>query len=64
MNWILACGLMFVCSTGTYLTMRKLSLLKVQTAFINLGMFLVPLILFLPLGLQKIDDFFLLPINF
>lgn len=64
MNWILACILMFISSAGTYLVMRKLLLLKVQTAFINLGLFFIPLLFLTPLALQKLDSFILSPYQF
>src|SRR5574340_391504 len=64
MNWVMACVLMFIFSAGTYLVMRKLLLLKVHTAFINLGMFFIPLLFFLPLALQKPQEFLLSPYQF
>lgn len=64
MNWILACGLMFMFSVGTYLVMRKLSLMKVSASLINLGMFFIPLFFFLPLAMSNPQAFMLNPYQF
>lgn len=47
MNWILADLLMFVCSVGVYVAVRKAALDKLPTQFNNLAMFAIPLVVFL-----------------
>lgn len=56
MNWMVASGLMVVCSLVLYLLARKSSLLKNSTEFTNLAMYLVPTILFIIVALvQQVD---------
>jgi drug/metabolite transporter (DMT)-like permease len=46
MNWIAADLLMFVCSVGVYLAVRKATLDKLPPQFNNLAMFAIPLAVF------------------
>ncbi len=46
MHWILAGFLMFLCSVAQYLLVRKSVLLKIPSPFVNLAMFLIPVVLF------------------
>lgn len=46
MNWLLADLLMFVCSVGLYIAVRKAALDKLPTQFNNLAMFAIPLLAF------------------
>lgn len=56
MNWLVASGLMVLCSLVLYLLARKSSLLKNSTEFTNLAMYLVPTILFVGVAIiQKVD---------
>jgi drug/metabolite transporter (DMT)-like permease len=46
MHWILAGFLMFACSVAQYLLVRKSVLLKIPAPFVNLAMFLIPVVMF------------------
>ncbi|HWZ65920.1 MAG TPA: DMT family transporter [Patescibacteria group bacterium] len=46
MNWIIADLIMFVCSVGVYVAVRKAALDKLPAQFNNLAMFAIPLIVF------------------
>ncbi len=46
MNWILADLIMFVCSVGVYVAVRKAALDKLPPQFNSLAMFAIPLIIF------------------
>ncbi len=61
MNWILASGLMAVCSLVLYLLARKSSLLKNSTEFTNLAMYLVPTILFVVVAIFQRADLSVTP---
>ena len=43
MNWIIASMLMFASSVAMYVSMRKATLLKINSYYINLSNFLPPL---------------------
>jgi len=53
MNWILASLLMFVFSVLLYVLIRKASLEKIPNSLINLASFLIPLFLYIPIGLYN-----------
>lgn len=56
MNWLIASGLMVLCSLILYLLARKSSLLKNSTEFTNLAMYLIPTIIFVAVAItQKVD---------
>lgn len=63
MNWIIASLIMFFGSVGLYLVVRKSSLKKMPTQFNNLAMFLVPLVLYLGIGLTTKSDYTISPLN-
>ncbi len=46
MNWLLADLIMFVCSVGVYVAVRKAALDKLPPQFNNLAMFAIPLVVF------------------
>lgn len=50
MNWILADLLMFVCSIGLYLAVRKAALDKLPAQFNNLAMYAIPTLVFVSIA--------------
>jgi len=46
MNWLLADAIMFACSIGLYVAVRKAALDKAPTQFNNLAMFAIPFVIF------------------
>src|SRR3989344_268863 len=59
MNWITASLLGFAFSILTYLLVRKTSLMKVNTEFNNLAMFVIPAIVYVLLGIVTHESFVL-----
>ncbi len=59
MNWIVSSLIMFASSVALYLFVRKSSLLKNPSQYNNLAMFLVPLFLFVSMGLLTRQNFLL-----
>ena len=64
MNWILADLIMFICSVGLYLAVRKAALAKLPNQFNNLAMFAVPLVVFLAAGIVYRTNLSLSPWQF
>lgn len=61
MNWMLSSAVMFASSVVLYLFVRKSSLLKNPSQYNNLAMFLIPLFLFVTMGIITHQNFFLSP---
>ena len=57
MNWISYSLMMFLSSVALYLVVRKSTLLKISTKFLNLAMFGIPFIAFLTIGVFSPSKF-------
>lgn len=64
MNWIVASILMFLSSVAMYLLVRKSNMLKTPQQLNNLGMFLIPVIVYIFMGVSTKVNFQLNPFEY
>lgn len=63
MNWVVSSLLMFASSVALYLMVRRAALAKVPSQYNNLAMFLIPLFVFIGMGVITKQNFLLSPVQ-